>query len=57
MTCLSVQFGYLQYPHHARFFALVLAPKRMERQGFVSKNHRLEKADRRTNRQRRDSRY
>jgi hypothetical protein len=37
--------GYLQYPHHARF-RIVLSPKRMEEQGFVSKNDRREKADR-----------
>jgi hypothetical protein len=36
------QLGSLQYPHHARF-GIRPSPKRMEAQGFVSKNGGLEK--------------
>jgi hypothetical protein len=39
--------GHVQYPHHARF-RIHPRPKRMEAQGFVSKNDRLEKAGRGT---------
>jgi hypothetical protein len=37
---------YVQYPHHDPVPALKSPPKRMEAQGFVPKNQRLEKVHR-----------
>jgi hypothetical protein len=45
MFCFSVQLGYVQYPHHARF-SVRPRLKRMEAWGFVSKRALCQKTSR-----------